>query len=318
MTQTKGKVKNDFYVEIKNLTKKFGEQIAVNNFSLKINNGDCIGLIGPNGAGKTTLLRMVAGILKQNKGEVLSGQKNIEKQKHLLGYLPQYPQFYDWMNAEEVLTFYSKFFGMSNDEIKIRLKETLELVGLVGCEKKKVTDFSGGMKQRLGIAQAVIHKPKFVILDEPVSALDPIGRREVLDLIEKIKQDTTVIFSTHILSDAQEVCNRFCIMKQGEKIDDFYVADLQKNQAKNCLVIELDQKGSNYLSWINYLNKLNFIVKIVEIPNGVYVESEKGKKDWRHLVVKSLLEFNIDFLKIEVEKFLLEDYFMKLVGESIA
>ncbi|WP_433945451.1 ABC transporter ATP-binding protein [Paenibacillus sp. SN-8-1] len=302
-------------IELKNLTKRFGEHTAVNDFSLTINKGDCIGLIGPNGAGKTTLLRMVAGILKENKGSVLLNHQSIEKQRQLIGYLPQYPQFYDWMNAEEVLTFYAKLFGMNNEEIKEKIKETLDLVGLTGCEKRRVNDFSGGMRQRLGIAQAVIHKPRFVILDEPVSALDPIGRREVLDLVDIIKKDTTIIFSTHILNDAQEVCNRFCIMKQGEKIEDFYIADLQRKHAKNSISIELSAFNSK---WLDYLRNLDLIDKIVETPNGVYLESMAENQNLNRTILKSMNEYNVDFSKVEVGKFSLEEYFMKIVGESIA
>ncbi|AWC32671.1 MULTISPECIES: ABC transporter ATP-binding protein [Bacillus cereus group] len=302
-------------VKMEHLTKKFKEHAAVDDFSLTINKGDCIGLIGPNGAGKTTLLRMVSGILKEDSGDVLLNNKPIEKQRHLIGYLPQYPHFYDWMTAEEVLAFNSKLFGMSNEEMRQRIPEVLELVGLVGCEKRKVTGFSGGMRQRLGIAQAIIHKPCFVILDEPVSALDPIGRREVLDLIEVIKVDTTVIFSTHILSDAQESCNRFCVLKKGKKIEDFYYADLQKKHDKNSLSIELKEPNS---SWIGYLKKLEVINKVVEMNNSVYLESLSSNQNWTRLVLESINEYNVEFLKIDVGKFSLEEYFMELVGGTIA
>ncbi|MCJ1978411.1 ABC transporter ATP-binding protein [Lactococcus paracarnosus] len=302
-------------IKLDHLTKKFNDYLAVDDFSLEIYQGDCIGLIGPNGAGKTTLLRMVSGILKENNGGVYFNDQPIEKQRHLIGYLPQYPNFYDWMTAEEVLVFNSKLFGMSNEEIKQRIPEVLELVGLVGCEKRKVTGFSGGMRQRLGIAQAVIHKPSFVILDEPVSALDPIGRREVLDLIEKIKEETTIILSTHILSDAQEICNRFCILKKGKKVDDFYYADLQKKYTKNTLSIELREPN---LDWIEYLKKLEFIDKVTNLNNSIYIEANKDKKDWSYLILESINQFKVEFLRIDVDKFSLEEYFMELVGETIA
>ncbi|SEL32481.1 ABC transporter ATP-binding protein [Paenibacillus sp. OK003] len=302
-------------VKLNHLTKKFKEYLAVDNFSLTINKGDCIGLIGPNGAGKTTLLRMVSGILKENSGEVLLNGESIEKQRHLIGYLPQYPNFYDWMTAEEVLVFNSQLFGMSNKEINRRIPEVLELVGLVGSEKRKVTGFSGGMRQRLGIAQAVIHKPRFVILDEPVSALDPIGRREVLDLIEVIKEDTTVVFSTHILSDAQESCNRFCILKDGKKIDDFYYADLQKKHTKNSLSIELKKPNPN---WVSYLKGLEVIDQVIDMNHSVYLESLSEDQSWNHLVLESMNKYKVEFFKVEVGTFSLEDYFMALVGGTVA
>ncbi|MBR3119176.1 MULTISPECIES: ABC transporter ATP-binding protein [Streptococcaceae] len=302
-------------IRLDHLTKIFSDYLAVNDFSLTIHKGDCIGLIGPNGSGKTTLLRMVSGILKENSGKVLFNDQPIEKQRHLIGYLPQYPNFYDWMTAEEVLVFNSQLFGMSNAEIKQRIPEVLKLVGLTGFENRKVTSFSGGMRQRLGIAQAVIHKPSFVILDEPVSALDPIGRREVLDLIEKIKEETTVILSTHILSDAQEICNRFCILKKGQKIDDFYYADLQNKHTKNSLSIEL--RGTNP-DWIDYLKRLEFIDKVTNMNNSIYIEVNKKEKDWSYLILESINQFKVEFVRIDIDKFSLEEYFMELVGETIA
>lgn len=300
-------------IYLQHLTKKYKHHLAVKDFSLTINQGDCIGLIGPNGAGKTTLLNMLAGILKADDGLVTINGQPIKKQRHLIGYLPQYPNFYDWMTAEEVLTFYSKLFGMNVTTIKQRIPEVLTLVGLSGYEKHKVASFSGGMKQRLGIAQAVIHKPLFVILDEPVSSLDPIGRREILDLIEQIKDQTTLIFSTHILGDAQEVCNRFCILVEGEKRVDFYLNDLQEKHTKNSLSITLKETNSD---WLSYLESLTIFEKISVNNHSIYLESSLPEKDWLDLILKSISDYHIQFSKISLDTFSLEDYFMTLVGEK--
>lgn len=301
-----------FDFQLIGLVKTFGKQTAVADFSLKINAGDCIGLIGPNGAGKTTLLRMLAGILQPTKGEICFQNKPIEKQRDKIGYLPQFPHFYEWMSAEEVLIFSAQLFKMQKSEIARRVDEVLKLVGLLDARAKKVGDFSGGMRQRLGIAQAVIHKPQFIILDEPVSALDPLGRREVLDLIEIVKKEATVIFSTHILADAEEVCNRFCVMNKSRKIEDFYYRDLQKKHLKNSMTIQVKTKDPK---WLAHLQKMSEINNIVVSDNEVYLESSEKTSRWQALVLQSLSDYQIAFLAIMVDQFSLEEYFMRLVGD---
>ena len=143
--------------------------------------------------------------------------KNISKMKKEIGYLPQYPNFFNWMTAKETLMFMGQLSGLKKEVLANSIPEILTKVGLGGKENSKVGTFSGGMKQRLGIAQALLHKPSLIVMDEPVSALDPVGRREVLNLIEEIKKDTTILLSTHILSDAEEICERFVIIKDGTK-----------------------------------------------------------------------------------------------------
>ncbi len=304
MTQTY----NAPFVELERLTKTFGTRKAVEDFTLTIQRGDCIGLIGPNGAGKTTLLKMVSGILQASRGSVSINGKRIEQQRALIGYLPQYPQFHDWMTAEEVLSFYGQLSGGKKMALQARVQEVLGTVGLAESGKRKVGGFSGGMKQRLGIAQAIIHRPEFVILDEPVSALDPIGRREVLDLIGGIKQSATVIFSTHILGDAQEICNRFCIMRMGQKLEDFYYSDWTKSKQTNALFIECRLVNQ---AWINHVQKM---ARVYVRDNAVQLEALEPDEAWVRRILSSLLEYNVEFSKIEAGKLSLEDYFIQLVG----
>lgn len=295
-------------VELDQLTKTFGTRTAVENFTLTIHSGDCVGLIGPNGAGKTTVLKMVSGILKESRGSVRINGEEIEGQRARIGYLPQYPQFHDWMTAEEVLFFYGQLSGEKKMAMPARIQEVLGIVGLSEAAKRKVSGFSGGMKQRLGIAQAIIHRPEFVILDEPVSALDPIGRREVLDLIEVIKQSATVIFSTHILGDAQEICNRFCIMKKGKKLEDFYYSDWKKSKQTNALFMECRSLNP---SWINHVQS---IAHVQVRDTAIQLEALEPDDAWVRRVLNSLLEYHVDFIKMEVGKLSLEDYFIQLVG----
>ncbi|MFF2291037.1 ABC transporter ATP-binding protein [Peribacillus butanolivorans] len=302
-----------FTVSIDHLSKEFKGHYAVNDFSIEITEGECIGLIGPNGAGKTTLLRMISDILEPTKGKVLFNGEDISKQKHLIGYLPQYPSFYDWMNAEDVLKFNATLSGMKKSEIPEAIEQSLNLVGLRDVGKKRVNDFSGGMKQRLGIAQAIIHKPKFVIMDEPVSALDPIGRREVLDLINIIKKDTTILFSTHILNDAQEVCDRFCVIKKGEKIRDFSIQELN-TKSSNLVSIQLAQKNPD---WIEYLKTSSQIKKVKE--RGLDIVINVGNvENYQEYIFSSILEYGVKVASIQnAAANSLEEYFLELVGEKV-
>ncbi|TKI92149.1 ABC transporter ATP-binding protein, partial [Bacillus wiedmannii] len=213
-------------LEIRNVTKSFKGKIAVNTFSMELQSGECVGLIGPNGAGKSTLIKVISDIINPDVGEVLLNGIKISKMKREIGYLPQYPNFFHWMTARETLMFMGQLSGVKKEVLSKSIPEILEKVGLSGEEDSKVSTFSGGMKQRLGIAQALLHKPALIVMDEPVSALDPIGRREVLNLIEEIKKDTTILLSTHILSDAEEICERFVMIKDGTKIEDTTITEL--------------------------------------------------------------------------------------------
>ena len=164
-------------ISIENISKKFKQKKAVVNFSLKIQANECVALIGPNGAGKTTLLKIIVGILEASEGTIYLNDQKSTTQKKKIGYLPQTPQFFQWMTAEETLFFMGSLSNMSAIELDREIPLVLKKVGLHDSGKIKISQFSGGMKQRLGIAQAILHKPSFLVMDEPVSALDPIGRR---------------------------------------------------------------------------------------------------------------------------------------------
>lgn len=300
-------------LNIDNISKGFNDKLAINKFSLKIFQGDCIGLIGPNGAGKTTLLRMVIGLLAPTTGTITFDGKKIEEKKDLIGYLPQYPNYYEWMTPREFLKFNCRLFNMGNSVIDERVEEVLSRVGLLEDGNREISGFSGGMRQRLGIAQAIIHKPKFIVLDEPVSALDPIGRREILNLIDDIKKEATLIFSTHILADAQEVCDRFCVVKKGTILDDFYLSDMLINNNYIKLGIQLLEQNSD---WINYLKILHTIDTVSVSRNNVLIKINNEVDGWQSDFLKSLIDFNVNFSKIEINNFSLEDYFMQLMEEK--
>ncbi|MGH1295772.1 ATP-binding cassette domain-containing protein [Bacillus pretiosus] len=296
-------------LEIKNVTKSFKGKIAVNNFSMELQAGECVGLIGPNGAGKSTLIKVISDITNPTAGEVLLNGVKISKMKSEIGYLPQYPNFFHWMTARETLTFMGQLSGVKKEELSKSIPKMLEKVGLKGEENTKVSTFSGGMKQRLGIAQALLHKPSLIVMDEPVSALDPIGRREVLNLIEEIKKDTTILLSTHILSDAEEICERFVIIKDGTKIEDTTITELLHRNRENKLVIEITAKDQK---WIEIVKKLPYVknVEVVGLKIKVKVESIEISKN---MLLQNALEHEVDIVKFEMSSDTLEEIFLKFV-----
>ncbi|PEP70884.1 ABC transporter ATP-binding protein [Bacillus wiedmannii] len=299
-------------LEIKNVTKSFKGKIAVNNFSMELQAGECVGLIGPNGAGKSTLIKVISDITNPTAGEVLLNGIKISKMKREIGYLPQYPNFFHWMTARETLTFMGQLSGLKKEELSKSIPKMLEKVGLKGEENAKVSTFSGGMKQRLGIAQALLHKPALIVMDEPVSALDPIGRREVLNLIEEIKKDTTILLSTHILSDAEEICERFVMIKDGTKIEDTTITELLHRNGENKLIIEITAKDRE---WIDVVKKLPYVkdVEVIGLKIKVKVESIEINKN---MLLQNALEHKVNIVKFEISNDTLEEIFLKLVVQK--
>lgn len=194
------------------LTKQFGAHIVVNDVSFTLEPHTATALIGPNGAGKTTILSMLAGLLKPTAGTITTHDSQI-------GFLPQYPQFYPWMTAFEFTEMGARLSGLSKKEAHSRAREALSFVGLEEALSKKTAALSGGMKQRLGIAQAIVHRPAILLLDEPVSALDPFGRRDMMKLLKKLQHTTTILYSTHILNDAEEMTDQILFLKDGTLIE---------------------------------------------------------------------------------------------------
>ena len=205
-------------LRIDGLYKRFGDKQVLNGLSLSVPEHSIFGFIGKNGAGKTTTMKTVLGLLKADAGEItVNGEKAVygeTETNRYIGYLPDVPAFYPFMTASEYLRFCGEISGMKRTENEARCKELMELVGL-GDEKHRIKGFSRGMKQRLGIAQALLNRPKLLICDEPTSALDPVGRKEILDILLAVREQTTVLFSTHILSDVERICTDVAFLNQG-------------------------------------------------------------------------------------------------------
>ena len=205
-------------LRITNLHKRFSDKEVLRGLNLTVPEHSIYGFIGKNGAGKTTTMKTILGLLKADSGEIIVGGEKVvygqtSTNQHI-GYLPDVPEFYPFMTAPEYLRFCGEITGMKKAECDTRLKELLELVGL-GDEKHRIKGFSRGMKQRLGIAQALLNSPKLLICDEPTSALDPVGRKEILDILLTVREQTTVLFSTHILSDVERICTDVAFLNNG-------------------------------------------------------------------------------------------------------
>ena len=205
-------------LRITDLHKRFGDKEVLRGLNLTVPEHSIYGFIGKNGAGKTTTMKTILGLLKADSGEIIVGGEKVvygqTSTNQYIGYLPDVPEFYPFMTAPEYLRFCGEITGMKKAECDARLKELLELVGL-GDEKHRIKGFSRGMKQRLGIAQALLNSPKLLICDEPTSALDPVGRKEILDILLTVRQQTTVLFSTHILSDVERICTDVAFLNNG-------------------------------------------------------------------------------------------------------
>ena len=231
-------------LRIDHLTKSFGATKAIDDISLAVPDGCIFGFIGENGAGKTTTMKLVLGLLRPDSGQIHICDEPVRfgmtKTNRLVGYLPDVPEFYNYMRAKEYLRFCGEVVGLRPKTIVSRANDLLELVGL-GDVHKRIGAYSRGMKQRLGVAQALMNRPRLLICDEPTSALDPIGRKEVLDILTRIQGDTTVIFSTHILSDVERVCDRAAVLHKGRIVLDGTLAELKARHGPTGLQIEFSQ-----------------------------------------------------------------------------
>ncbi|OGO27651.1 MAG: ABC transporter [Chloroflexi bacterium RBG_16_54_18] len=208
-------------METQHLSKTFGDKIAVRDLSLSVARGEVFGFLGPNGAGKTTSVKMLLDLVRSSsgRGALLGEPLGDPGTRARIGFLPEHFRFHDWLTAVEFLHLHADLYRMSADQKILRTGELLELVGLLPHSQKKLREFSKGMLQRIGLAQALLNQPELVILDEPTSGLDPVGRRLVRDIIRDLRQKgTTVFLNSHLLSEVEITCDRVAFIKQGEVI----------------------------------------------------------------------------------------------------
>jgi ABC-2 type transport system ATP-binding protein len=226
----------DSTIEASGLTKRFGAILALDRLDLSVPGGSIFGLLGPNGAGKTTTLRILTGLARPTAGRASVAGIDIgldaPELRRRLGYLDQDPRFYGWMKGRELLELVGRLQGLSGSQLRTRVAEMLERTGLTAAGGRRIGGYSGGMRQRLGIAQALLHRPRILFLDEPVSALDPEGRRDLLALISGLRGDATVVFSSHVLSDVERICDRVAILDRGRRVTEGPLEELLAAHAR--------------------------------------------------------------------------------------
>ena len=293
---------------IANLKKRFGDKEVLKGVSLSVPEHSVYGFIGKNGAGKTTTMKTILGLLEADEGEIwVAGEKvtyGQTKTNQHIGYLPDVPEFYGYMTPYEYLVFCGEITGMNKGELNKRCKEMLDLVGL-GNEKHRIKGFSRGMKQRLGIAQALLNRPKLLICDEPTSALDPVGRKEILDILLAAKEETTVLFSTHILSDVERICSDIAFLNDGEIVIQGKLADIKAMNKSKDILLETENESD-----IEQILSAFAECSVTDERNIVF----KGNEERMFELLKFVAENKISVNKIERMERTLESLFLEVTG----
>ncbi|HEY91995.1 MAG TPA: ABC transporter ATP-binding protein [Dehalococcoidia bacterium] len=300
------------------LTKRYGEITALDNLDLVVEEHSVFGFLGPNGAGKTTTVKLLTGLSTPTAGKVwITGKEVTSGNPELragIGFLPDVPAFCDWMTGREFLDFVGELHHLPSREIALRRDEQLELVDLKDAARRKVGGYSRGMKQRLGIAQALMNHPRVLFMDEPTSALDPVGRRDVLRLIERLSEQTTIFMSSHILSDIERVCDVVGIIDKGKLVTRSTIEDLRQRYTRSVFEMEFEEDAAPMM---NILEPVNWLVsqEMVEV-NDVLVlcvqvnNITRAKQELPGLVAAS----GLTLLRYELTLPSLEDIFVELVG----
>ncbi|NLJ07202.1 MAG: ABC transporter ATP-binding protein [Sphingobacteriales bacterium] len=307
-------------IKTEQLTKRYrGEsQPALNGLCLEVPENSIFGFLGPNGAGKTTTIKILTALMSANSGyaevagiPVISGSPDLRKN---IGYLSQEPRMYSWMKARELLCFVGDIFGFSPEERNRRADFLLELSGLQHEANKRISAFSGGMIQRLGIAQALMGKPKVLFLDEPTSALDPIGRKEVLDFIASLSNECTVFMSTHILSDVERVATDVAIISQGSLIVQDKTENLLRKYASGKLEIDFTTADETE-RFIREFNQSRLNGKIESEMLSITL-TPPGTAFDRHEILQFAAEKKFEITRFEWVNATLEDVFIQLVSKK--
>lgn len=300
-------------IQTEGLVKTFGQVRALDGLDLRVEKGVVYGFLGPNGAGKTTTLRILAGLARPNQGWAsINSQKVLlhnRDQLKEIGVLPEEPAFYGWMTASEYLrSFVAPLYGVQGEKAHIRTAQILEKVGLAHAAERRIQGFSRGMRQRLGLAQALIHQPPVLLLDEPVSALDPSGRKEILDLIDGLRGETTILLSTHILADVERICDVVGIINQGKMVVEDRRERLLERYALPLIEIEV---ACDLSIWIEKALQMPFVENFELHDNKLRLQVTQIERAQRELL-NSLAEEDVLVNRFEIVRPSLEDIFLRL------
>ena len=301
-------------IETNNLTRKFGDRLAVDNLNLTAEEGKILGFLGPNGAGKTTTMRMLAGLISPTSGyAVVDGirpDKEAERVHEIIGILTETPGFYNNLSAQRNLEYFAGFYNLSDASAQI--EKYLKLMGLWERRQDKVGTFSKGMKQRLALSRALIHKPKILFLDEPTSGLDPEVSQEVRGLIKNLSREGyTIILSTHNLSEAEQLCHRIAVIRTALVTLDT-PANLRKRLFHHQTMIKLEEIDDNL---IQVVSKLDYVNKHSREENTLLIELADPSKHQADLI-KKIVEAGGRIIEVTDKKHSLEDIYLSLLNEE--
>lgn len=301
------------------LSRNYGAVQALKNLNLEVPAGSVFGFLGRNGAGKTTTIRILTGLAHPSAGSAwVAGVETTlgdSTAREMFGYLPQNPAFYNWMTPIEYLDYIGSLFGLSPQQRRSRTEELLTMADLKTAAKRKIGGFSGGMIQRLGIAQALIHNPPVLILDEPTSALDPAGRYEVLEMMEKLRGVATVFFSTHILSDVERICDMVAILHKGELVQVSRREDLLAQYPVNTLLMVRDIQQLPFPeAFLEKVRALPWVTNInLEEPSLRVMVSDIGEA--KRVMMPLVVEAGLQLDRYEWVRPTLEEIFLRVSAE---
>ncbi len=307
-------------VQIESLKKYYGAVHALDGLDMQVAAGSVYGFLGPNGAGKTTTLRILTGLARPTSGNARVAGVDILKDggtlSRRISHLPEEPAFYTWMSPREFLDYLGRLYGLSASQRRDRTRELLALVKLEPVSRRRITGFSRGMRQRLGIAAALFHHPEVLFLDEPASALDPAGRKEVLDLIGDLRGQCTVVMSTHILADVERVCDVVGIISRGRMLVQAPRQELLERYAVPALEVEGEDPTALAL-WVESLRRLPWVNGIAA-RNGAFRILVRDIRPARRELLALALGAGVSLTRYEEVRPSLEDVFLQLVGTESA
>lgn len=302
-------------IHTEGLTRRYGEVDALVDLDLQVPYGSIFGYLGRNGAGKTTTIRLLTGLAHPTHGQAwVAGYETTHsshRARRLFGYLPQEPAFYGWMTGREFLIYISRLFSIPSDEGKVQVERVLELTGLQNAAKRKISGYSGGMKQRLGIAQALIGEPPVLFLDEPTSSLDPAGRQELLEMINDLKGEVTVFFSSHILGDIERVCDTIAVIHQGRLILVSGKEQLLEEYPVNAAFLEVESNSLPISQiFLEDLEKRDWVNRVIVEGNTLRIlasDVPKGKDELLPIIVNHGIRVNrYEWIRPSLEEIFLE------------
>ncbi len=296
-------------IEVKNLSKFYGEQAAVNDISFSIKKGEIVGFLGPNGAGKSTTMKILTGFIPSTKGQVQICGMEVDvdalETRKKIGYLPENNPLYLDMYVREYLEFVGNIYKVPN--LKQRVNEMIQQVGLEVEQNKKIGMLSKGYRQRVGLAQAIIHDPEVLILDEPTTGLDPNQLVEIRELIKRIGKSKTVMLSTHIMQEVSAICDRVIIIKQGKIVADDKAEDLQFEENKQVVYVEFEGDFSK-----NQLKKMSGITTVENVGENSWLIESDNSLDLRKFMAQFAQKNNLLVLTLRKEEKTLEEVFKEL------